>query len=331
MKTQTNKKIYKTRLITIFTIILLTFIFVSSSTEIFAAKRKKRSKRKVTRLYNKKKTKAEAIEILKSSEEVSELAGLEATKARNSTAYIDVNLDTISHRPIDSVIINNNSNSNKTSNLNTTSIKTHSDIELLKHYINTENEEGEEGENIEELEAEDDVEINIDDFRSIWLLSMGCNDNENEKTSFGQSKSQLMSLIMNWFGIPYKFGGRTSSGIDCSAWVQEIFYESCNALLPRTAREQVLIGRKVKREKLELGDLVFFHTYSRRFASHVGIYLGDNLFAHASSHKGVTVSSLESTFYNNRFICGRRLSTVDIDNYKIASSDKITTNSQKEF
>ena len=63
-----------------------------------------------------------------------------------------------------------------------------------------------------------------------------------------------MSLIMNWFGIPYRFGGREETGIDCSAWVQQIFYESCKILLPRTAREQVSIGRKVKREKLEFGD-----------------------------------------------------------------------------
>jgi len=92
-----------------------------------------------------------------------------------------------------------------------------------------------------------------------------------------------------------------------------------SVLLPRTAREQILVGRNVKRNELDFGDLVFFHTYSRKFASHVGIYLGDNLFAHASSVMGVTISSLNSTYYNNRYIGGRRLSSKDMVNYKITN------------
>jgi lipoprotein Spr len=90
--------------------------------------------------------------------------------------------------------------------------------------------------------------------------------------------------------------------------------------LPRTAREQALVGEKIVRKDLEFGDLVFFHTYTKKFVSHVGIYLGDDLFAHASSLLGVTISSLNSTYYNNRYVAGRRLSSKDLLTYKISKS-----------
>ena len=317
-----SKQIYKIRIQAIITILLISFIFLSANEDIYAKKKKKRrNKNKITRVYNKTKTKAEALEILKSSEEVAEIAGLEPTVInRGSSAYIDLNID-----EKDQLNKNLASNQNQKSANNSIDKKTanpQTDIELLKSYLESDTEIGEAGEDLAELESEDDVEVDIDDFHSIWLLAIGGEGSTSDSTSFGVNKEQFMSLIMNWFGIPYRFGGREETGIDCSAWVQQIFYESCKILLPRTAREQVSIGRKVKREKLEFGDLVFFHTYSMQFASHVGIYLGDNLFAHASSRKGVTVSSLESTFYNNRFICGRRLSLLDVSNYKIASTSK---------
>jgi cell wall-associated NlpC family hydrolase len=70
---------------------------------------------------------------------------------------------------------------------------------------------------------------------------------------------------------------------------------------------------KVNRKDLQFGDLIFFHTRRHAYVSHVGIYLGDNLFAHASSKYGVTVSSLESTYYNNRFIGAKRITARDLD------------------
>lgn len=291
----------------VLTIILLAVFCLSINDDAYAAKKKKRSRTKKTRTYNKTKTKAEALAIIQSSEEVAGIAGLEVVDSvKASSAYVDLNVDSIS---IDDI------RSSK------------SDIALLRSYMDTTNSEGEEGECIAELEAEDDVEVNLEDFRSIWLLAMGGSDAEEEKTVFGASKEELMSIMMDWFGTPYKFGGNTTNSVDCSAWTQQVFLEACQIILPRTAREQIKIGHKVKHNKLEFGDLVFFHTYSRKFASHVGIYLGDNLFAHASSRKGVTVSSLESTFYSKRFIEGRRLSTRDIEHYRIASTD----NNKKDF
>jgi cell wall-associated NlpC family hydrolase len=169
----------------------------------------------------------------------------------------------------------------------------------------------EEGEDIAELEAEDDVVVNIDDFQMMWL-SFVEGDDDAQLTYAGIKKQELMSHIMDWLGTPYHFGGTSDNAIDCSAFVREIFYSCAKIELPRTAREQINVGVNVKMNKLQFGDLVFFHTYSKTFASHVGIYLGDNLFAHASSRFGVTVSSLESEFYNKRFCGGRRLSMSDL-------------------
>ncbi|MFA6571435.1 MAG: NlpC/P60 family protein [Bacteroidota bacterium] len=171
---------------------------------------------------------------------------------------------------------------------------------------------GEEGENIAELEAEDDVEVDQESFKILWLnyVDDGITD---EYTAGGLNKKQVMSSIMEWLGTPYRFGARSRISTDCSAFTQSIFRESVDLSLPRTAREQFNVGMRIQnRGELQFGDLVFFHTYSRKFASHVGIYLGDDLFAHASSRYGVTVSSLESTYYNNRFIGGRRYSSTDM-------------------
>lgn len=180
-----------------------------------------------------------------------------------------------------------------------------------------------EGEDIAELEAEDDVAIDIETFKMLWLSYVE-DDSEAEYTFGGLKKSEIMQNIMDLLGIPYHFGGRTNRGMDCSAFVQRIFLESAKAMLPRTAREQYTVGMKVQRKNLEFGDLVFFNTRRGVYVSHVGIYLGDNLFAHASSRYGVTVSSLESTYYNKRYIGSVRLSTNDITRFSIVKSGEHT-------
>jgi hypothetical protein len=199
-------------------------------------------------------------------------------------------------------------------------------VEILKTFLSEEEimeaENGDEGEDLMELESEDDIKVDLDDFRSIWLLAIG-GGGDNSKTSLGTEKELIMDIIMQWIGTPYRFGGMSKKAIDCSAWTRTIFFQADSIVLPRTAREQFTIGKSVSRNNLEFGDLVFFHTYSRKFASHVGIYLADNLFAHASSSEGVTISSLNSTFYNNRFIGGRRIREVDLYAYKIQHRDTI--------
>ena len=105
--------------------------------------------------------------------------------------------------------------------------------------------------------------------------------------------------------IPYRFGGNTLVGIDCSAYVKKV-YSLIGVNLPRSAREQFAEGKPVDGSELSMGDLVFFKTYAS-FPSHVGIYLGNNLFIHASSRsKKVTIDSLETPYYLKRFIGAKR-------------------------
>lgn len=119
-------------------------------------------------------------------------------------------------------------------------------------------------------------------------------------------KNKLLSVARGMLGIPYRWGGRSLLGIDCSAYVQRVF-NFLGIALPRTAREQYSLGAMIPREELSLGDLVFFRTYAS-FPSHVGIYIGDNEFIHAASrHRGVRIDNLDDPYFLRRFIGARRL------------------------
>ena len=135
----------------------------------------------------------------------------------------------------------------------------------------------------------------------------------NETTDGGIARKAIMDEIMNWVGTTYVYGGTSKSGIDCSAFTRAVFAGAGDITLPRTAATQWNVGRPIRnRSEMKFGDLVFFHTRKEVYVSHIGIYLGDNLFAHASSRYGVTVSSLESTYYDTRLIGVRRLEHRDL-------------------
>ncbi|MGQ9818564.1 MAG: C40 family peptidase [Candidatus Kapaibacteriales bacterium] len=179
------------------------------------------------------------------------------------------------------------------------------------------------GEDPIELELEDDKPIDIEVFRVMYLSYIENDESELSGTLMsGISKRKFMEVILDWLGTPYYFGGTTERGIDCSAFIRQVFYLSSQILLPRTAAEQYKWGVAIKRDNLQFGDLVFFHTRRHAYISHVGIYLGDNLFAHSSSRYGVTVSSLESQYYSKRFIGARRLSTKDIAKLSASGSQE---------
>jgi peptidoglycan DL-endopeptidase LytE len=119
-------------------------------------------------------------------------------------------------------------------------------------------------------------------------------------------RERLILFAKKLLDIPYRFGGNSLIGIDCSAYVQKV-YNVIGVSLPRSAREQFTEGNPVDKEELSIGDLVFFKTYAS-FPSHVGIYLGNNLFIHASSRsKKVTIDSLETPYYFKRFIGAKRV------------------------
>jgi cell wall-associated NlpC family hydrolase len=131
-------------------------------------------------------------------------------------------------------------------------------------------------------------------------------------TSIG---NRLIERARAMMGTPYVWGGEGEDGVDCSGLIYKLLCdEGCDVkCLPRRASEQMAqLGLAVEKEELEPGDLVFFHTY-KEGASHVGIYLGDGDFIHASSaqHK-VSVSNLSEGYYRERFVGARRITEEEL-------------------
>lgn len=129
---------------------------------------------------------------------------------------------------------------------------------------------------------------------------------QSTETQSMTTREQLVLFAKKMLGISYKFGGNAVNVLDCSSFVQRVF-EFVGISLPRTAREQFNMGIPINREELSIGDLLFFKTYAP-FPSHVGIYIGDDLFIHTSaSTKKVTIDNLNSPYFLNRFIGAKRL------------------------
>ncbi len=126
-------------------------------------------------------------------------------------------------------------------------------------------------------------------------------------------KEKMLMEIIKYLNTPYKYGGNSTNGIDCSAFTKAVFHNVLSLDLNRSARDQFKQGIEIdKREELKFGDLVFFNTRRRVRPGHVGIYIGDDLFAHASSRNGVIVSSMDQDYYSRRFMGGRRIEEQDI-------------------
>ena len=119
------------------------------------------------------------------------------------------------------------------------------------------------------------------------------------------SNMKLFHFVYDWIGTPYRFGGSSRKGIDCSAFTKQLYSEVFKIDIERNSRDIFSMVSPVKKEDLKEGDLVFFKIHSRRI-SHVGIYLGNSRFAHASA-RGVAVSSLDDAYYKKYFYRGGRM------------------------
>lgn len=165
---------------------------------------------------------------------------------------------------------------------------------------------------IEELQdpsdlPEDESAIDIQEvLKKLEKKSAGTDLNAIQSTA---QEAMLMEII-KYLNTPYKYGGNSINGIDCSAFTQSVYRNALEVELNRSARQQYQQGEIIPNlEDLKFGDLVFFNTRRRVRPGHVGIYIGDNLFAHASSKNGVTISSLDHTYYSKRFMGARRIET----------------------
>lgn len=117
--------------------------------------------------------------------------------------------------------------------------------------------------------------------------------------------TKLIDTAKQYMGVPYVWGGETPAGFDCSGFTQYVMKQNGIAI-PRTAAEQFATGTPVDKANLRVGDLVFFTTY-KPGASHVGFYMGDGKFIHASSaSEKVAINSLSETFYTEHWVGARR-------------------------
>lgn len=125
----------------------------------------------------------------------------------------------------------------------------------------------------------------------------------------GSSSSQADAIIATakqYIGVPYLWAGSSPSGFDCSGFVQYVF-KAHGISLNRTAATQYKHGSYVSKSNLQAGDLVFFQNTYKAGISHVGIYIGDGKFIHASSSKGVVISNLSSSYYVSHYYGARRI------------------------
>ena len=116
-----------------------------------------------------------------------------------------------------------------------------------------------------------------------------------------------IEFIESWYGVPYRLGGNDRKGVDCSAFSQSFIAALYGLSISRTSREQYSNCKRIKKDELEEGDLVFFYTQKRKVISHVGVYLRNNKFVHASASSGVTISDLGDPYFAKRFIGAGRV------------------------
>jgi cell wall-associated NlpC family hydrolase len=120
-------------------------------------------------------------------------------------------------------------------------------------------------------------------------------------------RSEIIQEAKSFLGTPYKNGGTSRNGVDCSGFVVAV-YRQFNIALPRTSQAQSTTGSTVDRSKLEPGDLVFFKTSRKRVISHVGIYIGKGQFIHASTRsRQVRIDHLDEPYFKKRFVVAKRI------------------------
>ncbi|WP_415884230.1 NlpC/P60 family protein [Neptuniibacter sp. QD34_54] len=129
-----------------------------------------------------------------------------------------------------------------------------------------------------------------------------------------QAQSPVSQALLNqynsWAGTPYRLGGNNRSGIDCSAFTQVTFRDQFGVDIPRTTRDQLGSGSNIDKGQLKAGDLVFFQTgYKQR---HVGIYVQEGHFLHASTSKGVIISRLDNPYWQKHYWTARRPAGIDV-------------------
>jgi len=123
-------------------------------------------------------------------------------------------------------------------------------------------------------------------------------------------RTSVQSFINPPPSTPYRWGGTSRKGVDCSGFTQ-IVYKEQEIQIPRVSRQQATVGKPIDTEKLKFGDLVFFNKTGKGEITHVGMYYGNGTFAHSSCSKGVTISKFfNNTYFWKRYVCARRITDI---------------------
>ncbi|SFV70255.1 putative lipoprotein [hydrothermal vent metagenome] len=154
--------------------------------------------------------------------------------------------------------------------------------------------------------------------RALFLLTLtlifsSCSSTPTPKqkqTTYKLHKKNFVTTTLykeykKWAGVHYRYGGKNTNGIDCSALVQTIYKEAFNIHLPRTTKEQLKIGKRVTKSNLKEGDILFFKTSYHLL--HSGIYLERGNFIHASSKYGVRLSNIHNPYWRAKYYTARRI------------------------
>ena len=138
--------------------------------------------------------------------------------------------------------------------------------------------------------------------------SMGKGGHRRYSSGDAAIEDALHDYYRQWQGVPYRYGGRNASGIDCSSFVRQTMGAIESLDLPRTTSEQAERGMAIDRRDLSPGDLVFFKTGGS--GRHVGVYVGNGRFMHASTSQGVTISRLDNIYWRRHYWQARRVTSL---------------------
>ena len=146
-----------------------------------------------------------------------------------------------------------------------------------------------------------------DDLEALINDSLVLSEISHLSQQVGQQASTLVVNAMGYLGVPYRRGGTTVSGFDCSGFVRAMYENTLGLVLPHNARAQAQTTQTIDPAELQPGDLVFFNTLRQAF-SHVGIYVGDGKFIHSPRAGGeVRIESMADTYWRKRFNGARRV------------------------